>query len=132
MGQLAGRTDFTTIAERVIRSHHFVLERQPHAFPTLLRAIALLERGATVAVIAGDPKAADTRALAARARQLWAPEDAVVVLAPGGALPTGLDPFWAEERTAREGRATAYVCRGQACSLPVFEAAELEALESGA
>jgi uncharacterized protein YyaL (SSP411 family) len=128
MGPLSGRSEFTAIAERVIRSHTFVLEQQPHAFPTLLRAIATHERGAVVTVIAGDPDAPDTQALAHRARTLWAPEDAVVVLSPGATLPAGLDPFWAKERSARDGRATAYVCRGQTCSLPVFEPAELVAL----
>jgi uncharacterized protein YyaL (SSP411 family) len=66
---------------------------------------------------ADDPS---TSALAERARRLLAPDDAVVVAAPGE-TPEGVDPGWLAGRGAPGGRATAYVCRGTTCSLPVSE-----------
>ena len=124
---LAGRADLGDVARRVLRTHAFVLERAPEAFPTLTRAALVAERGPSVAVIVGDPDAPETAALADRARHVLAPEDAVVVAAPGEA-PDGVDPAWLAGRDARDGRPTAYVCRGVACSLPVHEPDGIAAL----
>ena len=34
---------------------------------------------------------------------------------------TALDPAWLLGRTAIDGRATAYICRGTTCSLPITD-----------
>ncbi len=124
---LAGRRDLERVAERVIRSHAYRAERMPAAFPTLLRAAALAERGPVVAVIVGEAEASDTRALADRARRVLAPEDAVVVVDPRAPAPRGLDPAWLAGRDAVGGRATAYLCRGTSCSLPIQQPEALAA-----
>jgi uncharacterized protein YyaL (SSP411 family) len=129
---LAGRADLGRIAERVLRSHAFVLDRAPESEPTLARAALLAERGLSVAVIAGDPEADATRALAARARRVLGPEDGLVVVAPGAAPPPGLDPTWLAGREPSGGRPTAWICRGVACSLPVTEPEALAPLASHA
>ena len=128
---LSGRADLLRVAEGVLRSHAFVLERAPEAYPTLARAALASERGLSVAVIAGDPAAPATAALAARARRVLAPEDAVLVVAPG-AGPEGVDPSWLEGRGPIDGRAAAYLCRGVSCSLPVTEPDALAPLPDGA
>jgi uncharacterized protein YyaL (SSP411 family) len=120
--ELAGRAELRRIAERVIRTHAFALERAPLAYPTLLRAAALAEGGLAVAIVAAAPGAPDAEALARAARLALAPEDAVVIAAPG-ARPPGLDPAWLEGRTPVGGRAAAYLCRGTTCSLPVTDPA---------
>ena len=125
---LAGRPDLRRIAERVIESHAAELERAPEAFCTLARAALVAERGLSVAVVVGDPGSTATRALADRARRVLLPEEAVLVVAPGAAPPDGVDPDWLRGRDAVDGRATAWVCRGVACSLPVFEPEELTPL----
>jgi uncharacterized protein YyaL (SSP411 family) len=129
---LAGRDDWEQVVQRVLRSNAIVLERAPAAFPTLARAAALHERGLSVAVVIGAPNAAGTRALADGARRLLKPEDAVVVVAPDAAPPAALDPSWTAGRTAVGGRATAYLCRGTTCSLPVHEPEALAALVANA
>jgi uncharacterized protein YyaL (SSP411 family) len=121
---LAGRADLQRVAERVIRSHAFALERAPLGFPTLLRAAAVAARGLAAAVVVGEAGDAATRALARRARLALAPEDAVIVAAPG-ARPAGLDPAWLAGREPDGGRPTAFVCRGSACSLPITDPAAL-------
>jgi uncharacterized protein len=123
--ELAGRHDLRRIAERVIREHAFVLERASLAYPTLLRAAVVAERGTSVAVIVGDPDDAATQALARRARLAFAPEDAVIVAAPG-AEPPGLDAAWLAGRGLVGGRPAAYVCHGTECSLPVTDPGALE------
>jgi len=137
-----------TFVEVAIAEHGILLERSPHAFPTLLRAIALRSRGLAVAVIVGDPTDTGTHALAERARRVLRPEDAVVVVlspenrigsltqqvapeptqtpgAPSNIL--GLSDHWLANRVAIEDRPTAYICRGQTCSLPIQVPAELVA-----
>ena len=119
----AGEID--RFVERAIAEQSLFLEKAPHAFPTLLRAIALRTRGTAVAVIIGAPDAPETRALANRARRVLRPEDAVVVCAPGAPAPAGVAADWTRGREALEGRATAYVCLGSVCSLPVQKPSEL-------
>ena len=53
--------------------------------------------------------------------------DAVVVVDPGADAPRGVASDWLVGRDATDGRPTAYVCRGTACSLPIHEPAELVA-----
>jgi len=125
---LCGRSDLRELALRVLRTHAFVLERVPDAHPTLARAALAAERGLSVAVIVGTGSDDATRALAARARRVLAPEDAVVVATPG-ASPAGVDPAWLEGRVAVDGAPTAYVCRGVTCSLPVQRPDDLVPLE---
>ena len=139
MATLSGSSELDAFVDLAIAEEGLLLERSPHAFPTLLRAIALRSRAMVVAVLVGDLEAPDTRALAARARRVLRPEDAVVVAATDSAdasaspdsspltPPVGLAPEWLAGREAISGRATAYLCRGTACSLPILEPEELVA-----
>jgi hypothetical protein len=120
---LSGRADLRRVAERVVRTHAYAIERSALAYPTLLRAAAWLEREPALALIVGTPGAPDTEALARRARLVLAPEEAVVVLAPDTAPAPGLDPLWTKGRTPAGGRATAWLCRGTTCSLPITDPA---------
>ena len=124
---LCGDAGLRRVAERVLETHAAVLARAPEAFPTLARAALCAERGLSVAVVRGDPEAAATRALAERARFALAPEDAVLVVAPG-AGPGELDPSWLAGREPVSGQPTAWVCRGTTCSLPLTDPAALHPL----
>jgi uncharacterized protein YyaL (SSP411 family) len=119
--ELSGRADLRKLAERVIERHALLLERAPHAFPTLARAALAAERGFEVAVIVGAASDPATRSLAARARRVLGPADAVVVAAPGSASPPGLAASWLAGREPQGGRPTAWICRGVTCSLPIVE-----------
>jgi uncharacterized protein YyaL (SSP411 family) len=130
LAQLSGLARIGEWAERIVASHAPELERTPHAQPTLLRAVGLMARGVSVAVIIGEPTLAETAALALRARRILCPEDAVVVAAPGTEAPAGVSPEWLRDRTARNGLPTAYVCRGTTCTLPVHRPEELRPLEA--
>jgi uncharacterized protein YyaL (SSP411 family) len=125
---LMGGKAWREVAERTLASHAFPLERAPEAYPTLSRAARVAERGLSVAVVIGEPAQDGTLALAASARRLLAPEDAVLVHAPGAPPPARIDPFWLQGREPQEGRPTAYLCRGTTCSLPVTDPAELAPL----
>jgi len=120
-GSLAGDAELHRVADAVLRAHARVLDRVPHAFPTLARAAGLAERGLSVAVVVGADDDPATAALARRARTVLGPEDGVLVAAPGAVWPAGLDPTWIQGRGAVDGRPTAYVCRGGRCSLPAHD-----------
>ncbi len=118
---LCGNEAWSRVVEQALRSHAYLLERAPEAFPTLARAAALQQRGLAVAVVVGDADDPAAAALARRARRLLGPQDAVVTAAPGAPAPARLDPAWLEGRATAGRAATAYVCRGTTCSLPVTD-----------
>jgi len=127
VANLANDEGLGAIADRVIASHAFLLERAPQAYPTLARAVLAQARGISVAVIVGPPDDPRTTALAERARSLLLPEDAVLVGAPGVQTPGTAQSWWAG-RALLDGHPTAFVCRGRSCSLPVIEPDELAPL----
>ncbi|MBC8186804.1 MAG: thioredoxin domain-containing protein [Proteobacteria bacterium] len=137
LAAISGSSELDAFVDLAIAEEAVVLERSPHAFPTLLRAIALRIRGLSVAVIVGDASDSNTQALAERARRVLRPEDAVLVVTPdsssgtasAGAAPSilGVGADWLAGREAIDGRATAYVCVGTSCSLPIHEPTELVA-----
>jgi hypothetical protein len=127
LAALSGSPELDAFVETALSEQGLYLERAAHAFPTLLRAVALRTRGTSVAVIVGEARSSETAALAGRARRVLRPEDAVIVVAPGQTAPTGISPDWLRERDAVGGRATAYLCHGTACSLPVQDPKQLVA-----
>jgi uncharacterized protein len=115
---ITGHGDLRDLALRVVRTNAAALERMPEAFPTLVRAALFEARGGSLALIAGDPADPAAAALAARARRVLGPDDAVVVAAPG-APPAHVDASWVAGRGLVDGRPAAYVCHGTTCSLPI-------------
>ena len=118
--ELTSRADLREVADAVLEREGPVASRAPLYLPTLTRAAALHESGLGLALVLGAADDARTQALASRARQLLGPEDAVVIVPPG-ANPAWLAPELLEGRTQRGGAPTAYLCRGQVCSLPATD-----------
>ena len=88
--------------------------RYPSAFGHLLGVADMLVHGAVELAIVGDVRADDFRALDRAAAEQYVP---ALVLA-GGAGDDSIALL--EGRTARDGRATAYVCRNYACEEPAL------------
>lgn len=91
--------------------------RAPHAMPQMLCALELALEPSRHVVLAGDPEAADFRALAAVLHERLGPRRTIVRADP--ALP------WTSTMTPVAGRAAAYRCEGQTCQLPVTDGGEL-------
>ncbi|MFO0688971.1 MAG: thioredoxin domain-containing protein [Myxococcota bacterium] len=127
LAALADARELEAFVELALGESALLLERAPHAFPTLLRTVALRSRGLAVAIVIGEAGRDDTRALAQRARRVLRPDDAIVVASPGGPRPAGVAAAWFAGREAEGGRATAWLCRGTTCSLPIHEPAQLVA-----
>jgi uncharacterized protein YyaL (SSP411 family) len=127
LATLTGVLRYRSAAERLLASVASVARESPMGFATLVRAIDRAARGAIEIVIVGEPGAADTRALLAASRSVYVPHRALVCIADeADGVRAGLDAALVRGRTRVGGAATAYVCRGAVCELPVTDAASLE------
>ena len=97
------------------------MARFPLAFGHALAATDLAVHGATEVALVGDPGAADFAALARVVASRYVPS---LVLA--GGKPADADGIGLlAGRNARQGKATASLCRGYVCEEPVTEPAKL-------
>jgi len=125
---LTGEPDHDRRARSILRAAGPALERHPIQFGRMLSAADRALGEPLDAVIAGDGD--DPRAIALRraAGSAYQPD---LVIAP---LPTGDGiPSWPifEGKTARDGQATAYVCRGYVCDEPTSDPERVRAQVAG-
>jgi uncharacterized protein YyaL (SSP411 family) len=110
LAAIAERADYREAAERTLRLFADRLQRLPQAVPYLLQAFDFSREEPKRVVIAGEPSAADTRALLRATHSVYQPRK--VVLGTAGAV----EPF-AKTLPAKDG-ATVYLCTGTACQPP--------------
>ncbi len=115
---LTGEDRYRAAAQATLDAFAGDVRRSIFGPSTLLNAAELLLRGLQIVVI-GDRRNADTQHLLRAINAMNLPNKILSVVAPGDALPPAHP---AAGKTQIEGRATAYVCRGQTCSLPLTEA----------
>ncbi|MBT6537627.1 MAG: thioredoxin domain-containing protein [Rhodospirillaceae bacterium] len=128
MFYLTGDPVYCDRSRRIIEAFSGELEKNAFGYGTLLRASGLLADAVQIAII-GDPDAPGTKSLHRSAYRGAAPDRIVSVITPGDTLPDG-HPATGKEQVTNEvggGKATAYVCRGPVCSLPITDKAELMA-----
>jgi hypothetical protein len=112
---IVGEEDLTRRARSIVRAVAPALEHQPSAFGRMLCAAdRMIGEAIDVVVVEGD--GAD--ALWHAAIRPFAPDLVLTSVAPGDA-----HADWAlyASKVAREGRATAYACRGYACDEPTTD-----------
>ena len=120
---LTGTVEYRDRATRIIEGFAGELRDNAFGYGTLLRAAGLLAAAVQVVII-GAPEARDTQRLQRNAYRGSVPGRIVSVIAPGGALHASHP---AAGKTQVDGKATAYVCRGPVCSLPINDADALVA-----
>jgi len=118
---LTGAPHYRVSAERAVAAFSGELERNFFPLATLLNAAELLESAVQVAIVGRRGEAA-TDALLAAAWRAGHPLMVLQVTEPERPLPPGHP---AAGKGQAEGRATAYLCRGPVCSLPLTEPAAL-------
>jgi uncharacterized protein YyaL (SSP411 family) len=118
LAAITDRANYHEAAERTLRLFAERLHRLPQAVPYMLLAFDFSREEPKRVVIAGDPAAADTRALLHAAHSVYQPRK--VVLGTAGAV----EPF-AKTLPARDG-ATVYLCTGTACQPPTKDAEEVK------
>jgi hypothetical protein len=124
LAALTGSETYSQRATQVLESSAEMMTRFPTGFGRMLCATDFaLARVREVALV-GDPAAPDMRALAAVLHRGYWPHTVVAYgTANGGPPPVDLPLL--RERGQVDGKATAYVCEGFACQLPVTDPAAL-------
>ena len=120
---LTGEAAYRDRAEALVKAFSGELERNFSPLATLANNSELLRRAVQV-VVCGAREDEETRALLDAVYATSLPNRVLTPLAPGDALPLGHPAFG---KGQQEGKATAYVCVGPVCSLPVTEADALRA-----
>jgi uncharacterized protein YyaL (SSP411 family) len=118
---LTGDDRYRARAEAVVSAFSGQLPRYCASFASLINAGEFLQSAVQLVVIAApdDPAA---EALVQASRDLSQPLLVLQRIAPDDALP---ESHPAAGKTMKDGAATAYVCRGPSCSLPITSAEEL-------
>ncbi len=114
---ITGLEGYRDRAVALIEAFSGELSRNMLGLATLLNQAALLEQ-AVVVVIIGGKDADGTRALRRVVAEAPLPDRLLMLLDPGMALP---DRHPARDKTMVDGCATAYVCIGNRCGLPVTD-----------
>jgi len=119
LARITGRSVFEDKALGIVQAFAGIAGQVPSAYTQLMTAFSAALGPAHEIVIAGNPQTEDTRKMLRALRGACIP-DTVVVLRPvdeHAAAITSIAPY-TREQTAIDGKATAYVCRNHACSLP--------------
>jgi uncharacterized protein len=119
---LTGKSLYRDQAEALVGAFAGEIARNFFPLASFLNAGEFLQ-GALQLVIIGQREAADTQALLKAVLAHSLPDLVLSVIAEGERLPTG-HPAAGKERA--KGQATAYICRGMTCSLPITDPAGLD------
>jgi len=122
LAELFADADARRRATYAVESLAPAIGRYPSAFGHMLGCADMLINGAVEVAIVGDTASDDFRALERTAAERYVPS---LVLA-GGAPRTDDAIALLSAREARDGRATAYVCRNYACERPATTRNELD------
>ena len=120
---LTGDDTYRARAERIVAAFAGELRRQVFGFAALINGNELLQRAVQI-VIRGRRGEADTEALRRAVIGVGLPNKVLALVPPERELPAGHPALG---KGCIEGRATAYVCEGPICSLPLVDPAALAA-----
>jgi uncharacterized protein len=122
LNRMTGNLEYQRKAEMIARLYPVETAARAMAYSWFLCAADFLSGPTFEVVIAGDPDAADTKAMLRALGARFLP-GAVVILRPTGPAGSAISriaPFTASQE-AIEGRATAYVCTNFVCRLPTHD-----------
>ncbi len=114
-------------AEQLVGAFAGQLDSNALAVPSYVNSIELLQ-AATQIVLVGNRNTAEIKAFLDVLKHHGNAASTIAVVAPGHDFPTDHP---AAGKGQVDGRATAYVCHGQSCSLPITEATALTATLAG-
>ena len=120
LGKITDRKEFTAAAEKSLRLFASKLQQVPQAVPYMLQALDFSMDEPKRAVVAGDPKQPETRALLHALHSVYQPDKVVL----GNAGP--VEPF-AKTLPAKDGPVV-YLCTGTACQPPTSDPAKIKDL----
>ena len=133
LARLTGRSEFADRAANIFTAFAADTTQSASAHSHLADAMLFARSPSLEIVIAGDPGAADTRAMIEVVRAKYLPQSVTLVVPPGadGDAIRALAPF-TENHSLIDGKAAAYVCRDYACKMPTTDPDQLGKLLDGA
>jgi uncharacterized protein YyaL (SSP411 family) len=134
LGRMTGNADFEEKAAQVGRAFSKTAAQAPSAFTQLMVGLDFAVGPSHEVVIAGDPRAADTRGMLRALRTPFVPNKVVLLRPNDEPAPeiTRLAEF-TRNQSGLQGKATVYVCRNFRCRLPTTEVSQmLKSLNIGA
>ena len=118
---LTGEAVYRARAQAILDAFSGELRRNLFPLATLLNSAELLEAAVQI-VIVGPPQGKDTRALLRAVNGVSLPNRILSRVENGAALP---ESHPAHGKIAEDGKATAFICHGHTCSLPITDATAL-------
>ena len=119
LGAITDRKDFRQAAEKSLRTFSDRLQRMPQAVAHMLLALDFSLEEPKRAVVVGDPKLSNTRALIHAAHSVYQPNK--VVLGNSGPV----EPF--AKTLPAKAAPVVYLCTGTACQAPTSAAEQVKA-----
>jgi uncharacterized protein YyaL (SSP411 family) len=129
LAQMTDQEGWREKAEKVFAVFARRLQSNPEAMPQLAAALDFRLSKPKQVIIAGDPGAADTRALLRLVHERFIP-DKILLVADGAQGQKQLAQWlpFIKGMTRKQGRATAYICENYACKLPTPDPVEVARL----
>ena len=121
LSYLTGEQHYRSRAEAIPAAFSGAILRTVFPFATLINAADFLARAVQI-VLVGEPGDGGLEALARAVYDRSLPDRLLIRIAPDAGLPAG---HAAAGKGQVGGKPTAYLCRGQTCSLPITDAAAL-------
>ncbi|SDF78200.1 thioredoxin domain-containing protein [Sporolituus thermophilus] len=123
LSRLTEREEYALLAEQTLAAFSSAVSRYPAGYSFYMMALQLYLTPPLHVVIAGEASDPTTQAMLKAAEESFVP-GAVVVFHAGSEDIAKLFPY-AIDKTAKDGRATAYICQNFACQAPVYDVASL-------
>jgi uncharacterized protein YyaL (SSP411 family) len=119
---LTERDEYRARAERTLRAFEERFTRAPTAMPDMLCAVDFATDRAKEVVLVAPASTAELAPFASKLRAIFVPNRVLVRTAgtADASKQAAVSPL-AQDKTVREGKATAYVCEGGSCKLPTTD-----------
>jgi uncharacterized protein YyaL (SSP411 family) len=127
LGHMTGRQDYLKKAESISKAFSGEVNRYPPGHAHLMVALEYALHPNYEVVIAGNPRAKDTRAMLKALRKPFLPGKVVVVRPADkkkAAAVIRMAPY-TKSMVPKDGKATAYVCTNFVCKLPTTEISQM-------
>jgi uncharacterized protein YyaL (SSP411 family) len=132
LAEMLDEKPFREMAAKTLAAFGDRLRQAPSAMPQMMVAFDLYQTKPKQIIIAGQPDAADTRAMLRAVHERFIPNK-IVLLADNGGAQAFLGKYldFVQGVKMKDGKATAFVCQDYVCQLPTTEVPTMVRLIAG-
>ncbi|WP_445475580.1 thioredoxin domain-containing protein [Methanococcoides methylutens] len=122
LGRMTGNTELEKKAYEIMKTFSATVSTIPIGYTHFLSAVNFILRPSSEVVIAGDPNSEDTKLMLSDLRREYLPNK-VVLFKPSGTEGNAITKIseYTEKLVMKDGKATAYVCKGLSCKEPTTD-----------